>query len=90
MARKRGCDGQPAPAPVLEEEDEVILTRYWNCPSLFIPQSIHTWYKMYKYHKDFPGASMANVDSQNSRFLQAYYLYEGHLAEFQKDMAKTR
>lgn len=85
---KRGCRGNPAPAPVLEEELQDRIVQYMNCPRLFIPKSIFHWHKIYKYYKDFPGASMHNITSQNSRFLQAYYVYEAHIDEIKSEQAK--
>lgn len=59
-----------------------------NCPRLFIPKSIFHWHKIYKYYKDFPGATMDNISTQNGRFLQAYYVYEEHVAEIKTELAK--
>ena len=70
--------------PVLEEEHDNKFIKYWNCPSLFIPKSILHWHKIYKYYKDFPGATMSSIENQNARFLKAYYVYEQHLTEFEK------
>lgn len=85
IAERRGCRGKPAPEPVLEEDYGNKLIRYWNCPSLFIPKSIMQWHKIYKYYKDFPGASMSNIGNQNARFLQAYYVYEQYISEFEEE-----
>ncbi len=60
-----------------------------NCPSLFIPSSVKKWHRIYKYYKDFPGASMSNITSQNSRFLEAYFAYEAHVAEIETQKAKA-
>lgn len=65
-----------------DEKDDGTETQYWNCPKLFIPLSIHKWYRMYQYHKEFPGANMSEVSNQNPRFLEAYYHYTSCIEEF--------
>jgi hypothetical protein len=75
---------------VLEEEVGNTLIRYWHCPRLFIPDSIHEWFKIYKYYKEFPGARMKGIEEQVPRFLKAFYLFEGHLARIQKEHARSR
>jgi len=69
----------------MEEEDNGKLIRYWNCPSQFIPESVNVWFRIYQYHKDFPGATMPGVTEQTPRFLKAYYLYESCMAQYKKE-----
>lgn len=42
------------------------------------------------YHKEFPGASMASIDKQNPRFLQAYYAYTKHKSDIEEVLEKRR
>lgn len=82
IGNSRGCRGRPAPRPVLtDERDDGTYIEYWNCPKLFIPPSVILWHKIYQYHKEFPGATMAGINTQTSRFLQAYYHYTTALKE---------
>lgn len=90
IADRRGCRGKPAPDIVLREEYNGKEICYWNCPKLFIPYSVIEWHKIYKYNKDFPGASMPSITEQNGRFLKAYYIYEQHIAEFKKQMNEKK
>lgn len=91
IAEFRGCRGKPAPRPVMEEElDDGTHVIYWNCPNKFIPESVRTWYSMYKYHQDFQGASMLGVDKQSIRFLKCYETYTYWLSKFEAEIKRVR
>ena len=88
LARIRGCDGRPADRPAEWEYWEGVKILYWNCPTHFIPDSISEWYTYYKYHKDFPGAKMPDIQDKSPKFLQAYTYYERCLNEYRSILSK--
>lgn len=71
----------PAPRPVETDYHDGGATVFWNCPSMFIPPSVYSWFHAYKFHKDFPGCQMKPLNEISTKFFQAVNVYEAALAE---------
>ena len=86
-----GCEKKAQMAiPPLEEIENGIHYRYWNCPGKFISDSVESFFLIYRYHKDFPSAPMPNVHDVSARFFMAYRYYESKLNEFKIGMLETK
>lgn len=88
MARLRGCDGNPAPKPVLTEELNGDIIEYYHCPSILIPRSVHHWYDQYAYHSEFTGADMVGWSKQTAKWLRFYRVYKNEVARITKELSK--
>jgi len=70
-----------------ESSDEVdgkivtTITKYWNCPIKFIPNSMATFMSEYSYYKEFSGAVMPSYDDLNPKFKEALRYYNEELAK---------
>ena len=90
MARVRGCDGSPAPSPVLKEEIGDVLNVFWHCPKKFIPKSVYKWYDIYSYHTRFISAPMPSYENVSAVFVRASNAYESFFSEFTQFLNKRK
>jgi hypothetical protein len=72
--------------PPLEEIENGIHYKYWNCPVHLIPKSVYSFIAIYKYYKDFPGASMPSINNVSKKFFMAYQYYEQKSQEFREQL----
>jgi len=67
--------------PAFEERENGEHLRYWNCPVLWLPQSVKQFVVLYKYCKDFHGAAMPSPEDVSGRFVLASHYYDAKIAE---------
>jgi hypothetical protein len=83
LKKRWGCDGFTAERAIYEEQrEDGDIDRYWNCPLLFVPESVIEWFKSYKYYSRFPSAPMPDYEHVSQRFLAAVDIYENKLIEW--------
>ncbi len=85
-----GCEKKTQmPMPTFENIENEVYYKYRNCPMRFIPTSIIGFMKIYKYYKDFQGASMPSIDNVSGKFILACQFYDSKLNEYLKEKNKN-
>lgn len=72
--------------PTFEYIDGSTYWRYWQCPFLFIPDSIFKFVKIYRFYKMFPSASFPSIENASWRFVSACQLYDSYLQEIESEL----
>ena len=67
--------------PTFEELEGGVHYRYWNCPVLWLPDSIRQFLIINRYCKEFHGVSMPAPGDASARFVLASQYYEAKVSE---------
>jgi DNA replicative helicase MCM subunit Mcm2 (Cdc46/Mcm family) len=84
-----GCEAK-ASITVPTWTDEVDKAKYDRCPMTMIPDSVHQFMRVRRYHEQFPGAAMPAFVDCAVRFRLANGYYEGKVSEYARYMKQGK
>jgi hypothetical protein len=87
-----GCEGKAKVyLPTFEYIENNIHYKLCSCPIKFIPDSVHKFFMIYKYHtEEFPTAPMPAIRNISLRFLLAMRAFNKYRAEYELLLNKDK
>ena len=67
--------------PTFEEKEGGVHYRYWNCPVLWLPDSVRQFLVLNRYCKEYSGAQMPTPENVSARFVLAAQYYDAKVNE---------
>lgn len=73
--------------PTFVDETDIEVNQYWSCPIRFVPDSVWSFAKMFKFYENHPNSKFPEYRKVSQRYLQAESIIHSELVNVKKSLS---